>query len=203
MAEELGILKIKRGIVKSMVTRLQNYFNTIDQNNVTEEIVAQLNVRLNKIEPAWEEFNELQSKIELIDTESSQADDHEREQFEEIYFSLTARINTLCKKLNEVTQKEVISNVGSVSGSGAISVGNTNNNYAQSMVKLPTIKLTTFDGSYNNWLEFKDSFTALVEKNESLSDIQKFYYLRSALEKDAVQVIKAIEVSAANVVHPV
>ncbi|KAJ8963863.1 hypothetical protein NQ317_004277 [Molorchus minor] len=96
-----------------MVTRLQNYFNTIDQNNVTEEIVAQLNVRLNKIEPAWEEFNELQSKIELLDIETSQADDHEREQFEEIYFSLTASINTLCKKFNEVTQKEVISNMGS------------------------------------------------------------------------------------------
>ncbi|KAJ8953435.1 hypothetical protein NQ318_023554 [Aromia moschata] len=150
--------------------------------------------------------------------------------------------------------------------------------YYGSMVKLPTIKLPTFDGTYNSWLEFTGSFTALVETisqgiaiwhqfqsgdflqsykcnqrlrrhfllllvhlvgfsqqihvscfffliyrirqigagsdrclmmpdppdyrirfsglkslNQSLSDIQKCYYLRSALEKDAVQVIKSMK----------
>lgn len=53
-------------------------------------------------------------------------------------------------------------------------------------VKLPTIRLPLFSGQYNEWLEFRDSFKALINENISLTDIQRFYYLRSALQKGGV-----------------
>ncbi|XP_018571452.1 uncharacterized protein LOC108911101 [Anoplophora glabripennis] len=197
MAEEsLSALKIKMGIAMGSVTRLKTYYESVDENNLNEKIIAQLNARLNKVEASWDEFNELQTKIEILDSQEAETGATKREHFENLFFVLTADINTTCKKYNEMSDVSV---AGSVV---AASVRNNNINLqSQSMIKLPTIRLPGFDGNYNNWLEFKDSFAALVDNNESLSDIQKFYYLRSALEGDAVQVIKSIEVSAANYSH--
>ncbi|KAJ8955522.1 hypothetical protein NQ317_012653 [Molorchus minor] len=55
-----------------------------------------------------------------------------------------------------------------------------------------------FNGCYDRWLEFRDSFVALVDSNDSISEIQKFYYLRSSLEAEAAHLVASIEVSASN-----
>lgn len=65
-------------------------------------------------------------------------------------------------------------------------------------VKLPTIKIPTFDGKYEDWLEFRDTYLSLIHENESISDIQKYHYLRASLIGSAAQVIRAIEFSSNN-----
>ncbi|XP_012522384.1 uncharacterized protein LOC105828556 [Monomorium pharaonis] len=65
-------------------------------------------------------------------------------------------------------------------------------------VKLPIMYLPTFDGSYDKWFNFHDTFQALVDNNSELSKIQKFYYLCSALRDTAIDVIQSLEVSAEN-----
>lgn len=47
-------------------------------------------------------------------------------------------------------------------------------------------------------LEFHNTFTSLILQNQSLSDIQKFHYLQASLERDAKDVIKSLQLSAAN-----
>lgn len=68
----------------------------------------------------------------------------------------------------------------------------------QTLVKLPPIKLPSFNGQYSSWLEFKDAFMAMVHNSQGLNDIQKFYYLRASLDRDVLEIIKSIEVSASN-----
>ncbi|XP_056642859.1 uncharacterized protein LOC130449204 [Diorhabda sublineata] len=63
-------------------------------------------------------------------------------------------------------------------------------------VKLPDIKLPTFSGSSNTWLEFRDTFTALINDNPDIDDINKFHYLRDSLEGSASQIIQSLEISA-------
>ncbi|XP_057670066.1 uncharacterized protein LOC130902185 [Diorhabda carinulata] len=63
-------------------------------------------------------------------------------------------------------------------------------------VKLPDIKLPTFSGSSNTWLEFRDTFTALINNNPDIDDINKFHYLRANLEGSASQIIQSLEISA-------
>lgn len=70
--------------------------------------------------------------------------------------------------------------------------------FLQSLVKLPPIKLPSFNGQYSTWLEFKDAFMAMVHNSPGLNDIQKFYYLRASLDRDVLEIIKSIEVSASN-----
>ncbi|KAJ8945553.1 hypothetical protein NQ318_020399 [Aromia moschata] len=65
-------------------------------------------------------------------------------------------------------------------------------------VKLPTINLPKFNGEYNVWLEFHDTFSSLIHANSEISDIQKFHYLRASLVEGAAQVIAAIEFSEQN-----
>lgn len=47
-------------------------------------------------------------------------------------------------------------------------------------------------------MEFRDAYTALVHNNKNISDITKFYYLKSSLQDHASEVIQSIEVTSAN-----
>ncbi|XP_062713695.1 uncharacterized protein LOC134290550 [Aedes albopictus] len=68
----------------------------------------------------------------------------------------------------------------------------------QSRVKLPEVKLPTFDGTISEWITFRDSFKSLIDSNQQLTPFDKFSYLVASLTKDAKKVVESIELSAAN-----
>ncbi|XP_072377900.1 uncharacterized protein [Diabrotica undecimpunctata] len=80
----------------------------------------------------------------------------------------------------------------------SLNVEAANTGVALNNVRLPTINLPKFDGSYPNWLEFRDIFRSLIYENDLVSDVQKLHYLRASLEGDACLVIKCLEISSAN-----
>lgn len=47
-------------------------------------------------------------------------------------------------------------------------------------------------------MSFDDTFTSLIDKNVQLSDIEKFYYLKSCLRGEAAHLIQALDVSSIN-----
>lgn len=51
--------------------------------------------------------------------------------------------------------------------------------------KLPRLSLPSFSGNVTKWTTFWDSCESAVHKNENLTDIDKFNYLRSLLEHTA------------------
>lgn len=67
-----------------------------------------------------------------------------------------------------------------------------------SRIKLPTIKLPTFDGKIEEWTHFSDAFMQMIHNNQALPSIQKFIYLRSSLSGAASRVIEDIELSDDN-----
>ncbi|UYV69731.1 hypothetical protein LAZ67_7000518 [Cordylochernes scorpioides] len=60
-----------------------------------------------------------------------------------------------------------------------------------SNVKLPKFNLPVFSGEISQWLSFKDLFLITIDKNTTLSEIQKLQYLHSSLKGDAARIIKA------------
>lgn len=76
---------------------------------------------------------------------------------------------------------------------GEVPVQAHNNDFE---IKLPIIKLPSFDGNYIMWLEYRDTFESLIYNRESIPDIKKFHYLRSSLEGSAALIIKYIEFSS-------
>lgn len=193
------VLKTKRGVIKGKLTRAQSYFDKIDKTEINDAIIAKLTERLAKVEPLWDEFNEIQTELEILN-ESNVSEVNlnaqNREEFEDSYFDLVGEIKAVLVK--QQPERVVDDENMSISNRSFPNQSIPRSGKNECLVRLPTIKLPTFDGQYGNWLEFRDAFKALVDSNESLHNIQKFYYLRSSLEKDASQIIKAIEVSADN-----
>ena len=65
-------------------------------------------------------------------------------------------------------------------------------------VKLPKLTLKSFDGDITAWTPFWDSFKAGVHDNPSLSDVDKFNYLRGLLQRTALDSISGLSLTSLN-----
>lgn len=63
---------------------------------------------------------------------------------------------------------------------------------------MATLKIPTLTSVCTQWSTFNDIFTALVHNNETMSEIQKFFYLRSSMGGEAEKSLKYLETSAEN-----
>ena len=68
----------------------------------------------------------------------------------------------------------------------------------QSYHKLPKLNLPYFDGNLLHWQTFWDTFEASMHENGSLSDVQKFTYLRNQVQGVAAQCIAGLPLSSGN-----
>ena len=60
-------------------------------------------------------------------------------------------------------------------------------NYRNDGVKLPRIVLRKSSGDPLDWKSFKETFEAAVHSSDSISNIEKFTYLKTYLDKSALQ----------------
>jgi len=67
----------------------------------------------------------------------------------------------------------------------------------ESHVKLPIIKLPTFDGNIEEWKRYADTFKTLIHDSD-LSNVQKHQYLVGSLSGPAARVVESIEISEQN-----
>lgn len=181
MATELKQLIFKRGQIKSRLTRLKRLVDAFDENVP----VAVLRTHLRKNDTLLEEFRQVHEQIEFLDQET----DHSEEcvLFENTYFHAISNIEQLIEdKANIVSRPASVASVGA----------NTSQNISN--IKLPTIKLPEFDGNYSNWLQFYDTFNTLINDNDTISNVQKFFYLKSSLKGEAAQVLHSLEASEQN-----
>jgi len=65
-------------------------------------------------------------------------------------------------------------------------------------VKLPKLEIGSFNGDKLRWHEFWDSFETAVHRNETLSEIDKFNYLRNKLTGEARSAIAGLSLSNGN-----
>ncbi|KOB72096.1 Tel1 [Operophtera brumata] len=59
-----------------------------------------------------------------------------------------------------------------------------------SRVKLPTIHIQHFDGNYTEYTPFINLFSSIVNRDKTLDNVQKLYYLRSFLRGEPFDIIK-------------
>jgi len=62
-------------------------------------------------------------------------------------------------------------------------------------IKLETIALPTFKGDTCSWLQYGDTFEALLVKNIALSNVQKFHYLIASLKNEAKDMISNLQIT--------
>lgn len=67
-----------------------------------------------------------------------------------------------------------------------------------SQIQLPPMPVPEFHGSYSDYMAFRETFDTLINQYTALTDIQRFYYLKSALKAEASSIIHNLPVSQAN-----
>ena len=65
-------------------------------------------------------------------------------------------------------------------------------------VRLPKLTLRSFNGDITTWTTFWDSYESAIHKSPDLSDIVKFNYLKSLLERTALEAISGLTLTSDN-----
>jgi len=171
--------------------------NAIDAIDSREIDVIYIKQRKERFMEYWNQYNEIQVKIyELLDTitditnaaELKAEQDRDAENFEQEYFSITTKMEHLI-----------------LSGQPAVDASNNTQAVVTelhardiSQVHLPKIAIPKFNGNYENWYPFYNTFESMIHSNTRLTNIQKLHYLISSLEGDATHVIQSLEINSDN-----
>ncbi|XP_058449333.1 uncharacterized protein LOC131429292 [Malaya genurostris] len=153
------------------------------ENYVAERDAGQVSIRIETLDTVWMGLDEVQTQLEDMEENSEGMAKHLqfRSHYETSYIRIKAALKSYLPALPTLTNAIPHSACSGLSG-----------------IKLPTISLPEFDGDYNQWLTFHDTFVALIDANTVVPAIQKFHYLRAAVKGEAAQLIESIAISSAN-----
>ncbi|KAJ8971058.1 hypothetical protein NQ317_002750 [Molorchus minor] len=203
--QNLKDLTRKRGSIKARLTGFKNYIEgvIIDSQNtekLDQGVILETESRLNRLENLLSEFHDIQSELEVIVESDSDYENQliERDTFENAFYKVVSSFKCIIENnidVENLSHKSKSSNATSVRGNNE-SLRHSND--LRSRPKLPAIPIPTFKGESENWLEFRDTFESIIHKNKSIADIEKFYFLKGALEGEAKKVVQLVDVSAAN-----
>lgn len=186
--QRLKELVTKRISIKGQITKFKNYLTSLSSEPKLVKLqLAELTLKLAKIEALSVKFDDLQSEIEVLNSESISIEIDERDAIEQDFISNIVSAKTLLET-HARRRDSCCSNHDESCHYDHQEVG----------LKLPQIQISKFDGAYFRWLEFRDTFESLIHNNNKISPIHKFHYLISYLQGDAARIISNLEVSSAN-----
>jgi len=177
------ILIKKRSHIKAKLTRFITFLNECNENEEKRQETA---ARLERVETIWKEFDAVQTELEDINEAELQS--QERDSFENKFYQAVTRAK----------------NITAIHASNALperiaQIANQPINIIQpNKLRLPTIDIPKFDGSWDKWLPFRDTFTLMVHDNAMLPPIDKLHYLRWSLIGDAHKLVESLEVTSHN-----
>lgn len=151
---------------------------------------AQIDTRVEILEEAMKKFYGLRRKIEAL---TEEADEKEllatKGDPEEMKANLEALVEKRQLEHSIVIQQaedsycelkstlQLLRGKPPSEGSSGPSVSSQGGSAALSTVKLPEIRLPSFNGNIRDWVTFRDMFRSLIHRNTQLTDIDKFTYL--------------------------
>lgn len=171
----------KRGIIKGRLTKFANYVNSLNVDTLDDQQQCiDLKLRIQGATNLFSEFNNIQTDLEesVLDKDLDEQLT-QRELFEDSYYSVLSKAECMYK-INDTASDD------------------SHKCSSFKSVKLPTISLQSFEGSHENWIQFRDSYLSLVHNCKEISNIQKFHYLKSSLKGSAALVIDSVEFSSNN-----
>ena len=187
MNEDNKMLNNKRKGYKARIIDFNSYINKVVMmfRRLSSSELLELKLRVEKAESIYTQYEEIQSQLEsvgfLIQPDVSVT-------FEsQFYRSLAIAKDLICKETNKIL---------TVTSSCDKNTQTDNSN----LLQFPTIQLPKFNGSYGNWLDFREAFKYLIHSNDFIEDIEKFRYLRASMEDSAAVLIQTVDFSASNYV---
>ncbi|XP_048480939.1 uncharacterized protein LOC105388792 isoform X1 [Plutella xylostella] len=144
---------------------------------------------MKKIELLQSDFDKLQCEIELLSDNVDEAY-ADRDQFESKLFRLLSVAHGLLAAAARYPA------AGGPGGDGTSDAAEECR--GGGFVRLPKIDLPHFDGDYQHWLSFRDTYISLIHDNTSINNVNKFHYLRAALTGSASLIIQSLDLTSEN-----
>lgn len=207
---DLVQLRRQRGTIKCKLTIFDTFLKTIKDNltnkvPIEDYMIKDLQFRVSNIEPLLDQFDSIQLEIEYASPDEQLEGEYaQRSEFTDNYCKRLAEANSIfstlaCKDGSvPVPPVQSVSSESSEEHSHEVSANSVNHSINLKGARLPTINLSKFNGNYNKWLEFKDTFESLINVNKAITEIQRFHYLQASLEGDASKMIQSLELTAHN-----
>ncbi|XP_039313517.1 uncharacterized protein LOC120359585 [Solenopsis invicta] len=185
MTDRIKFILQKRASLKSQITGLTNI---IERERYDKTALKLRMTRITELYHAYEEFND-----ELMLLESNDNHNDEFTSVQDRYYLLAAKVNEIIKP-NE-PPPDAIAGPSNV----VLATENAGNTVTtKRKIKLPETALPTFDGRYEEWLTFKNTFLEMIDVRTDLADTKKLQYLKSALKGDAANKIKLLTIEGAS-----
>ena len=195
--DDLQRAKVTRRTQRAQATKIWNKAQTLLEGDLNEVKVQQLQVILEtydvKIEQLRKIDETISSKIadeETLGVEIAEADDYLMELTENRY-----RIQFRIKSSQNALHSETSTSSSSSQGHNSSHTVNSSNS---SNHRLPKLTLPTFLGNPLKWQTFWDTYKTAIHDNVSLSDVQKFTYLKAQLSGEAANSIEGLPLTESN-----
>ena len=188
MEDQLATLRKRRSTVKARLTNFKNYLIKLKNTDSNDMPFAEIESRLENASKLLVDYESTQDEIDCKLIEVTPDELQYRIDFEDNYYESVSVAKQYLSKSNQV-----IPNISTLN----INQLNENLNAACN-IRLPVLELPRYGGEYDKWMNFHDTFNSLVINNATLSNIQKFHFLKSCIHGQAEKVISSLQVSADN-----
>lgn len=192
MAEALAKRKrIRAGHRASATKTIRQIEDILASEAPDKERLALLRLTLN------EKFGTIKALdaevIELVDDDSLDEEIEQADDYKESVFNALIRIDRIAKaspRTSPLAETPPIVR--------QTPPPDSRSSLSSSCVRLPKLQLRSFGGDLTKWTGFWESFESTVHNNDALSDIEKFNYLTSLLERSAREAVSGLALTAAN-----
>lgn len=182
-----GTIKQRLSVVEKFIYKIKTTFTDDNKPNLND-----VELRFKNSSTLLQDFENIQSIIESL-CEENDLESHfkEGEEFQERYYLIQDFLSTYIK--NEKKDSDNVSNVTQPITPVNNFTNSRNNFDSLQNVLLPKLKLPTFSGNFEQWLNFKLSFISIIDSNCNLTDLQKFQFLKASLEGYASRFVEGLE----------
>lgn len=177
--------------------RIQSLFDLAKQIDADPSVLTpEFVFRIREIHDCRTSFQKAVTEINLISLRykpNYRQNYQEIKSFDDLYFFILGVADAVCAD-----------RIG-IQSSGACKIepssGSSQSNDTSSRcvkARLPKLDLFHFDSNLENWQTFFDTFSSLIHNSKEISDIEKYYYLLTAVSGPALTLVKSMPITADN-----
>lgn len=167
MSADLKALLEAQTDIHGRMSRFVDNLRKMEINNITLVIQARLSI----LDNLW---GKIEAQHELI--RAALKDRYLENEFAKADFIDTA-------ECTYVSQRRTLTEYADrLRAESAIASKIESNSEPAPKTALPRIQLPQFSGAYEDWSSFRDLFLSVVGENPSVSNIERFHYLRSCVK---------------------
>ncbi|XP_055714768.1 uncharacterized protein LOC129808888 [Phlebotomus papatasi] len=206
----IATLHRQRGAYKGKLTKLEGLISQKFDHSSQELLVYE-----KELQTLSEKFDSVQQQVysaPALSDEGFSAEQEEESQFSDRILALQIKLKKLLSEIEAQDDAQSTTSHDNINSESMQSLTRmweeqlklnsklmeSMNGSASGSTKLPQLSVPKFSGNYTEWISFREMFTSAVHNKSSLSDAEKFQYLKGYLCGEAESVVHHLAMTGEN-----